>query len=100
VLTICHTQSTTLSSFVSSPLPSVCKQNYSLIPVDADPPFLSSGLLTSRSRIDQETKSYQLFGSLLDPKIFYTGPLFHGTGRMRPACPLLSVVQTSTLNGH
>jgi hypothetical protein len=40
VLTVCHTQSTTLSSSESSPFPTVCKKTLALIPLDVDPPYL------------------------------------------------------------
>jgi hypothetical protein len=56
-------------------------------------PFSPKGCTTSRSRIDQETKSDRLFGSLLDHKPTYTCPFSKCAGRMRPAGSLLSTVQ-------
>jgi hypothetical protein len=55
--------------------------------------------VTSCSRIDQETESDRLFGSLLDPKPTYTGPLSKCAGRMRPIGPLLSVMRISMFDG-
>jgi hypothetical protein len=59
VLTVYHTQSTTLSSFDSSPFAFVCKKNSTLIPLNAVPPSLlrdarppGLGLIKKLTQID------------------------------------------------
>ena len=88
------------SSSISSPLIAVCKQNLGFDTTWCRSPFSPKGCVTSRSRIDQETESDSLSESLLDPKPTYTGPFSQDAGCMRPVGPLLSIVQTSTPNGH